>query len=391
MLKIRTYNQISVKGLVCFPRNSYEVASELPHPDAILLRSHKLLHEALPCKLKAIARAGAGINNVPVESCTQQGVVVFNTPGANANAVKELVLTALLLSSRGIVEGINFVSGLSQASDVTELGKYLEQQKKNFKGTEIKGKTLGVVGLGAIGANIAATALQLGMKVIGYDPAISVEAAWRLPAQVQRMESLASLLAKADFITLHVPFLPQTRHMISTDSLSSVKKGAVLLNFAREEIVDPYAIARALGTGRLSKYTTDFPHPELLGRSDVLMMPHIGASTEEAEDNCAVMAVEQLKDFLENGNISNSVNFPAITLERSSGHRITFANHNVSGVLGHVLSVLATHQVNVLDMINKSKNQIAYNIIDIEQPADKQLMSEIHQVEHVINARYISN
>lgn len=391
MFKIKTYNQISVKGLDRFAREKYEVASEIGHPDAYILRSHKLHGEPLPATVKAVARAGAGVNNVPVSEYTKHGVVVFNSPGANANAVKELVLAGMLLSSRGILQGMEYVQGLTHMTDADEMSKLLEKEKSNFAGNELQGKTLGVVGLGAIGSMIAETALALGMNVVGFDPALSVEAAWRLPSQVGRMENLQSLLARSDYITLHVPAIEATRHMINAESIKSVKTGAVLLNFAREAIVDAHAVIASLDEGKLGKYICDFPEPCLLQRKDVFAMPHIGASTEEAEENCAIMAADQLMDYLENGNIKNSVNFPAVHMDRNpgTGARITFSNDNVSGVLGHVLSVLADKQVNVVDMVNKSRGEMAYNIIDVEQAPGAEVVAAIATVEHVIAVRVI--
>ncbi|WP_062064128.1 phosphoglycerate dehydrogenase [Cellvibrio sp. OA-2007] len=391
MFKIKTYNAISVKGLNRFPRENYEVASDIGQPDAYILRSHKLHGETLPASVKAVARAGAGTNNVPVEEYTKKGVVVFNSPGANANAVKELVLTGMLLGSRGILSGMAYVNGLTHMTDADEMSKLLEKEKSNFAGFELQGKTLGIVGLGAIGSLIADAALALGMNVVGFDPALSVEAAWRLPSQVGRMENLQSLLARSDYITLHVPAIPQTKHLINADTLKVCKKGATLLNFAREAIVDAHAVVESLDAGHLGKYICDFPEPILLNRKDVYAMPHIGASTEEAEENCAIMAADQLVDYLENGNIKNSVNFPTVHMDRSPaiGSRITFSNENVSGVLGHVLSVLADHKVNVVDMVNKSRGEIAYNIIDVELAPSAEVVAALASVEHVIAVRVI--
>jgi D-3-phosphoglycerate dehydrogenase len=391
MFKIKTYNAISVKGLNRFPRENYEVASDIGLPDAYILRSHKLHGEALPESVKAVARAGAGTNNVPVDEYTKKGVVVFNSPGANANAVKELVLAGMLLGSRGILPGMEYVSTLTHMTDAEEMSKLLEKEKSNFAGFELQGKTLGIVGLGAIGSLIADAALALGMNVVGFDPALSVEAAWRLPSQVGRMENLQSLLARSDYITLHVPAIPATKNLINADTLKVTKKGATLLNFAREAIVDAHAVVESLDAGHLGKYICDFPEPILLNRKDVYAMPHIGASTEEAEENCAIMAADQLVDYLENGNIKNSVNFPAVSMDRSPaiGSRITFSNENVSGVLGHVLSVLADHKVNVVDMVNKSRGDVAYNIIDVEQVPSAAVVDALTKVEHVIAVRVI--
>ncbi|MGH1469561.1 MAG: phosphoglycerate dehydrogenase [Cellvibrionaceae bacterium] len=390
MFKIKTYNAISVKGLDRFSREKYEVASEVGHPDGYILRSHKLHGEEIPSTVKAIARAGAGVNNIPVDDYTKQGVVVFNTPGANANAVKELVLAGLLLSSRGIVSGMNFVSTLGDMKDAGEMSKLLEAEKKRFAGSELAGKKLGVVGLGAIGSMVAEMGLALGMDVAGYDPALSVEAAWRLPSQVIRKENLQALLSHADYITLHVPAIEPTKNMINAEALKSVKKGAVLLNFARDAIVDSKAIVDSLDAGQLGQYICDFPEPCLIGRTDVTAMPHIGASTAEAEENCAVMAANQLMDYLENGNIVNSVNFPAVQMSRTTGCRITFVNENVSGVLGNVLTVLAAQNLNVVDMMNKSRGDIAYNIVDLEQTPSDDAIKAIEKVEHVKGIRVLS-
>lgn len=390
MFKIKTYNAISTKGLDRFGRDKYEVASELGRPDGYILRSHKLHGEELPETVKAVARAGAGVNNVPVEDYTKQGVVVFNTPGANANAVKELVLAGLLLSSRGILQGLEYVAGLGDMQDAGEMSKLLEAEKKRFAGRELQGKKLGVVGLGAIGSMVAEMGLALGMDVAGYDPALSVESAWRLPGQVIRKENLQSLLSHADYISLHVPALDATKHMINAEALKSVKKGAVLLNFARDAIVDAEAIVASLDEGDLGRYVCDFPEPSLIGRKDVIAMPHIGASTAEAEENCAVMAANQLMDYLENGNITNSVNFPAVSMSRAGGYRITMANENVSGVLGHVLGVLADNDVNVIDMVNKSRGNVAYNIIDVEQDPSESVIAAINDVEHVVTVRVLA-
>jgi len=297
----------------------------------------------------------------------------------------------MLLGSRGILSGMEYVQTLTHMTDADEMSKLLEKEKSNFAGYELQGKTLGIVGLGAIGSLIADAALALGMNVVGFDPALSVEAAWRLPSQVGRMENLQSLLARSDYITLHVPAIPATRHMINADTLKVVKKGATLLNFAREAIVDAHAVVESLDGGHLGRYICDFPEPILLKRKDVYAMPHIGASTEEAEENCAIMAADQLMDYLENGNIKNSVNFPAVSMDRGPGigARITFSNENVSGVLGHVLSILADNKVNVVDMVNKSRGDVAYNIIDVAGAPDASVIDAIAKVDHVIAVRVI--
>ena len=387
MFKVKTHNAISVKGLDRFSRENYEVGGDIAHPDAILLRSYKMSMDDVVDTLQAVGRAGAGVNNIPVPEYTEKGIVVFNTPGANANAVKELVLTGLLLGSRGIVEGIDYVNSLTDEKDAAAMGKLLEAEKKRFKGTEITGKTLGVVGLGAIGSLVASMALDLGMQVVGYDPALSVDAAWRLPSRVKKMENLHSLFAKSDFVSVHVPAIDATKGMINTDVLNSSRAGLKLLNFARDEVVDASSVIKALDDKKIAAYISDFPRPELIGRKDCISMPHLGASTAEAEDNCAVMAADQLMDFLENGNIKNSVNFPALSLERSSGHRITFSNNNVPKMLGTVLSILADENLNVIDMLNKSRGDVAYNIIDVDTQPSEGIIKKIAEVEGVIRVR----
>lgn len=389
MFNIRTYNAISSKGLSRFSADNYTVSSESAAPEGVLLRSQKLHNEALPESVLAVARAGAGTNNIPTDSYTEQGIVVFNTPGANANAVKELIVAGLLLGSRDIYGGMNYVQELDHMDDSGEMGKLLEKEKKRFAGSEITGKTLGVVGLGAIGSIIANLALDLGMNVIGYDPAISVEAAWQLSSRVERMDSLEALLGRADFITLHVPAIPATKHLINKDTLALMKSSAKILNFAREEIVSTDDMVAALDKGSIAGYISDFPAPALLGRDDVLLMPHIGASTEEAEENCAVMAADQLMDYLENGNIRNSVNYPPTKMARNGGARITFTNSNVPKVLGSVLSVLADAELNVVDMVNKSRGDIAYNIIDVEGDLSPSIEAAIAAVEGVVRVRII--
>jgi D-3-phosphoglycerate dehydrogenase len=337
--------------------------------------------------LLAIGRAGAGVNNIPVEACTERGVVVFNTPGANANAVKELVMAGLLLSRRGIIQGMEYVNGLDGIEDKAELNKQVEAGKKAFKGSELKGRTLGVLGLGAIGSLVARMALQMDMDVVGYDPALSVDAAWKLPSQVQKMDSMQMLFSRADIVTLHVPAIEPTIGMINASVLSSFKPGATLLNFAREEIVDNDDVLAALESGQLSQYISDFPNPQMLGKPGVLSTPHLGASTAEAEENCAVMVADQMMDFLDNGNITNSVNFPTISMERTAGYRIALANNNVPRILGSVLSILADRNINVIDMLNKSRDQVAYNIIDVETKPTPELLAEISAIEGVTNVR----
>lgn len=389
MYRILTRNAIAVVGLEQFPRDRYEVASDLGNPDAILLRSHVLTEADLVPSVKAIGRAGAGVNNIPVAACTARGIPVFNAPGANANAVKELVLAGLLLGSRGILEGVRYVDTLGGMTDHKEMSKTLENEKKRFGGHEIKGKTLGVIGLGAIGSLVASMALKMGMEVVGYDPALSVEAAWRLPSEVKRMENLQNLFSRSDFITLHLPVFESTRGLIGPDAVAGMKKGVKLLNFAREEIVNLEAVLAGLDSGKIGRYITDFPAPGLVSRKDVILMPHIGASTEEAEENCAIMAAQQLRDFLENGNVVNAVNFPSLTLERSSACRLAVVNQNVPKMLGSILSILADQNINVVDMLNKSRDDIAYNLIDMESAPSEAALAQIRAIEGVVGVRVI--
>lgn len=387
MFKIQVLNNISDKGLSKFSPEQYDL-SEVDHPDAILLRSHQMsLEEIDRSSVRAIGRAGAGVNNIPVEDCTDRGIVVFNTPGANANAVKELVMAGLLLSRRGIIQGMEYVNSLADIDDKAELNKLVEASKKQYKGSELKGRTLGVLGLGAIGSMVARMALQMDMEVVGYDPALSVEAAWRLPSQVQKMDSMQMLFSRADIITLHVPALEETKGMVNEAALAHFKPGASLLNFAREEIVDTDAVLAALESGQLGQYISDFPNPRLIGKKGVLSTPHLGASTEEAEENCAMMVADQVIDFLENGNIRNSVNFPALSMERTAGYRLALANKNVPRILGSVLSILADRNINVIDMLNRSRDNVAYNIIDVETEPTDDLVHEIEAIEGVINVR----
>ena len=389
MYRIRTLNNISRKGLDCFPVERFELVAREAQVHALLLRSHRLDETALHDGLLAIGRAGAGVNNIPVHACSEKGIVVFNTPGANANAVKELVLTALLLSGRGVLDGIRFVDGLDPDLSQSELNGLVEKEKKRFRGHELQGRTLGVVGLGAVGSLVANTALDLGMHVMGYDPELSVEAAWRIRRDVERVENIQAVISRADMITLHVPALETTRNLINGDVLAQCKPGVTLLNFARKEVVHPGDLLSALRSGRVSNYISDFPVRELRGQPGVVAMPHLGASTIEAQEYCSIMVADQLVDFLLNGNIANSVNFPYARLERAAGHRLTFSNRNVPRVLGQVLSILAEHNINVLDMLNKSKADLAYNLIDMETEPDDRLLAEVSAIDGVIGVRRV--
>ena len=389
MHRIQTYNTISPKGLDRFERDRYEVGQDIAHPDALLLRSHKLQDAEILESVTAIARAGAGVNNIPLALCSERGIPVFNTPGANANAVKELVAAAMLLASRDIVGGIAFAQSQDPGMSAQAMNALMEKEKKRFAGAELAGKTLGVVGLGAIGSLVARLGLNFGMEVVGFDPALSVEAAWRLPSEVQRMENVQSLFTRSDFVSLHLPVLDSTRGLINAEMLGHFRKGSCLLNFAREEIVSTESIVAALDARQLRCYVADFPSPLLMGRSDALLMPHIGASTAEAEENCAIMAANQLKAFLEHGNIRNSVNFPAIELERTTDYRLTIANRNEPGMLSHILTLIGDDGLNVADLLNKSVGDIAYNIIDLDEIPQSALLDKIRGLEGVINLRLI--
>ena len=390
--KIKTFNAIAEKGLNILQEKKFEVSDGLSDPDAIILRSHKLKKEDFGNNLKAIARAGAGVNNIPVEECSELGIPVFNTPGANANAVKEIVLAALLMSSRGLFQGANFVNSIEE-SNQEELKPLIESGKKSFKGRELTGGTLGVVGMGAIGSKVADMGVMLGMNVIGYDPAITVEAAWKLPNKVDRKESIEDVFKESDYISLHVPANDKTKGLVSSDLLKNAKKGLRLINFARDEIVVSKDIIESLDKNILSKYITDFADLDLISRAkianDVIILPHIGASTSQAEENCSVMAAEQLDDFLNNGNIKNSVNFPELIEPRPSEFRITLSNKNHPGMIGKITTVLADNKLNIIDMVNKSRGDIAYNVIDLETKPPEKVLVELSALDDVVSVREV--
>lgn len=390
MYKIQTLNKISSEGLEKFPRDDYEIASEIVNPDAILLRSAKMHEMILPQSVKAIARAGAGTNNIPILAMTEKGIVVFNTPGANANAVKELVIAALLFSSRPVIAGNQWAKGLIGKGD--EIPDLAEKGKSQFVGPEIMGKTLGVIGLGAIGAMVANTANDLGMNVIGFDPFISVDAAWSLSRSVHKAESLDGLLAKADYISIHVPQTNDTKGYINADKIAVMKKGVRILNFARGGLIVNNDILKALDSGKVSCFVTDFADEELLKNDKVICLPHLGASTPEAEDNCAFMAVKQLRDFLENGNIINSVNFPKARLDDQipeGGARLCIANKNVPNMVGQITTVLAAEKINISSMVNQNRANVAYNLIDVEGEVPHTVIEKLQAIEGIISVRAI--
>ena len=388
MYTYKIFNNIADDGISILQNNELRV-DEI-NPDALLIRSQVLSDADLNNSLKCIGRAGAGTNNVPVQDATSKGIVVFNTPGANANAVKELVVCGMLLSSRGIIEGNAYSKTLS-GQETPELNKSMEAQKKIFKGSELKGKTLGIVGLGAIGSLLAQTAEVMGMKIIGYDPHISVDAAWRLPQDVEKAESLEFLLANSDYISLHVPLIEATKDLISKDMLRHFKKGAKLINLSRGGIVNNTDIIEALNSKQISTFVTDFPTPELIDRSsdsnDVILLPHLGASTKEAEVNCAVMAANQVANFLKNGVIINSVNFPSIKLGRATENRLVIINKNEPGMIGRIADKIASSNLNITDMTNKSRDTIAINLIDLEDKPSEQLIDDILKIDHVLSVR----
>ena len=390
--KIKTFNAIAEKGLKILKEKNFEVSDGLSDPDAIILRSHKIKKEDFGNNLKAIARAGAGVNNIPVEECSELGIPVFNTPGANANAVKEIVLAALLMSSRGLFQGANFVNSIEE-SNQDELKPLIESGKKSFKGRELVGGTLGVVGMGAIGSRVADMGVMLGMNVIGYDPAITVEAAWKLPNKVERKETIEDVFKESDYISLHVPANDKTKGLINSALLKNAKNGLRLINFARDEIVVSKDIIESLDKNILSKYITDFADLDLISRAktayDVIILPHIGASTSQAEENCSVMAAEQLDDFLNNGNIKNSVNFPELIETRPSQFRITLSNKNHPGMIGKITTVLADNKLNIIDMVNKSRGDIAYNVIDLETKPPEKVLVELTALDDVISVREV--
>ena len=387
MFKIQTLNKIDPAGLKNFPLDRYEIAGEFQTPDAILVRSQSMHEMELPAELKAIARAGAGVNNIPIDKCTNKGIVVFNTPGANAHAVKELVIAGLLLSSRRIAQSIEWAKTLKGKGD--EVPALIEAGKKNFGGNEIRGKTLAVVGLGAIGVLIANAAQALGMEVLGYDPYISVKQAWRLSRNVKRAEGIEMLLANADYVTINIPQTPETKEYINRDKITMMKDGVRILNFARGGLINKKDMKEALESGKVKSYITDFPDEDVLEMKNVIAIPHLGASTEESETNCAVMAVDQVRDYLENGNIVNSVNFPEAEMERHGGPRLVIANKNVPNMVSQISSMLASQGLNIANMLNKNKADIAYNIIDVDGPAPNQLVEKLSSIAGIFMVRII--
>jgi D-3-phosphoglycerate dehydrogenase len=386
-IRILTLNQISAQGLHRFPAARYNVGKTVEQPEGIILRSFDMHGMAIPASVKAIGRAGAGTNNIPVAEMSKRGVPVFNAPGANANAVKELVLAALLLAARNIIPAVRYVDALDPSAP--DLEARVEDGKKQFAGIELPQRTLGIVGLGAIGSMVADTAIKLGMKVIGFDPEITVDAAWRLPSSVRRAHSIEEVLKHADFVTLHVPLLPVTRHLIDAKRLAAAKNGSVLLNFARDAIVDDAAVVAALRSGHLKAYLCDFPGASLIGEPNVVALPHLGASTAEAEENCAIMVVDQVRDYLEDGTIRNAVNFANVEMPRESPYRVAVANANVPNMLGQISSAMAHAGLNIHNMVNKSRGEMAYTLVDVDSPVEAAVVKAIAAIEGVLSVRAI--
>jgi len=385
MFKILTLNNISVTGLDRLPRDRYEVASEIQHPDAVLLRSFNMHGMAIPPTVKAVGRAGAGVNNIPVKDLSQMGIPVFNAPGANANAVKELVVAGMFLAARNICQAWDYARNLD--GDDEAVRKQVEAGKKQFVGFELPGRTLGVIGLGAIGVRVANAALGLGMQVIGYDPDITVARAWQLSSAVQQATSVDDLLSRSDFVTFHVPLVDATRCMVDAGRLSRMRDGVVILNFARNGIVDDEAVCEAISAGKVGAYICDFPSNLLNNHGRVIALPHIGASTREAEDNCAVMVADQVREYLETGNVKNSVNFPETVMPRNGGYRIAVANANVPNMLGQVSTFLAEAGLNIADMLNKSRGELAYTLADVEGPIPDEVVTRIRSIDGVLAVR----
>jgi D-3-phosphoglycerate dehydrogenase len=383
--RVAVHNAISARGLERFPHASYVVGKGLSTPDAILLRSHVLQASEIAPSVKAIARAGAGVNNIPVDLMNQRGIPVFNAPGANANAVKELVLAAMLATARNVVPAVGYVQALVEEG----FNERLEEGKKQFAGFELPGRTLGVVGLGAIGGLVADTAIKLGMHVLGYDPEITVESAWRLPSTVRKAQSIEEVFKGSDFVTLHVPLNDRTRALVNAKRLAIARRSLVLLNFAREGIVDEEAVIGALDEKRIRAYVTDFPTPRIKAHAGVTALPHLGASTEEAEENCAVMVVDQLREFLEQGTIRNAVNFPSVDMARESPHRIAIANSNVPNMVGQISTTMAQAGLNIHNMVNKSRGEMAYTLLDLDSAAAPEVVSRIAHIPGVLSIRSV--
>ena len=386
-LQILVLNQISNNGLKRLPADRYQVGKDIAAPDAVLLRSADMHGMDIPSSVKAIARAGAGTNNIPVPLMSARGVPVFNAPGANANAVKELVLAGMLMAARNLPAALRFVDALDPKAP--DMDKAVEDGKKAFAGVELAGQTLGIVGLGKIGCLVADAAIKLGMNVLGHDPEITVDAAWSLPAQVRRAASVAEVLRASDFVTLHVPLVAATRHLVNADNIGPMRAGAVLLNFSREGVVDEAAVLAALSAHKLGRYVCDFPGAAIHAHPRVIALPHLGASTREAEENCALMVVDQLRDFLEHGNVVNAVNFPAVSMARESAFRVAIANANVPNMLGQISTAMAQAGLNIHNMVNKSRGEMAYTLVDVDSAVATPVLDSLRRIHGVLSVRYL--
>ncbi len=385
MFTIQTLNNISPVGLDKLPRDSYEIASEMGNPDAILVRSAKMHEMEIGNNLKAVGRAGAGVNNIPLDKMSDKGVVVFNAPGANANAVKELVISSMLLASRNICQAWDYVNRLP----LDNLKTAVEDGKKNYAGSELPGKTLGIVGLGAIGVQIANAADALGMKVVGFDPNITIKSAWKLSADVEQALNIDELFAQSDFVSFHVPLVEGTKNLLNAERIALLPAGATILNFARDGIIDEDALITALEAGKVKYYVTDFPIDDKKDHERVIALPHLGASTIEAEDNCAIMVANQVKDYLENGNVTNSVNFPEAKMPRLGNVRLSITHQNIPNMVGQISTILADAGINIIDMLNKSRNEIAYTLIDLESEISDTVVGSLQQVEGALSVRVL--
>jgi D-3-phosphoglycerate dehydrogenase len=386
-LRILTLNSISQTGLKLLPHDRYEIGSQVQAPDAVLVRSQDMHSMQLPGSVKAIGRAGAGTNNIPVKGMSARGVPVFNAPGANANAVKELVIAGMLLAARNLIPAVRFVDGLRGTDE--ELARLVEDNKKHYAGVELPQRTLGVIGLGRIGSLVADAAIKLGMNVLGYDPEITVEAAWSLPSQVRKAHSIEEVLKSSELVTLHVPLAPSTWHLLGAQRLQLMRHGAILLNFAREEVVDVDAVVEAVAAKRLKAYVCDFPSERFEGNPAIVALPHLGASTREAEENCAVMVVNQVRDYLEHGHVRNAVNFPDVVMERESAYRVAIANANVPNMLGQISTTMASAGLNIHNMLNKSKGEMAYTLVDVDSPVSGQVVAALSSIKGVLAVRYL--
>ncbi len=387
MYKILTLNNISVKGLERLPRNNYEVASEIQHPDAVLLRSFKMHDWEIPATLKAVGRAGAGVNNIPVAKMSAKGIVVFNTPGANANAVKELVLASMLIASRNLFPAWEYARSLTGAD--ADISKQVEAGKKQFVGSELANRTLGVIGLGAIGVKVANAAHALGMQVVGYDPHITVNNAWQLSSNVKQASSVEDVLAQCELVTLHVPLVEATRNVINAERLRNARQGIMIFNFSREGIIDDTAVSQAIKVGTVKGYVCDFPTNQLINHEKVIVLPHLGASTEEAEENCAIMVADQVREYLEQGTVRNSVNFPDLEMPRNGGYRLLVVNANVPHMIEQISATIAKASLNIMNMVNKSRNDMACTLVDVETPVPETVIESLRQIAGVLTARAV--